>query len=136
MIKVYVLDASAIVDFVESGRGAGTVERVFNQALRQQNVVLVSVINWAEVLCVLWQRRGEETGRQTMASLARLPVRITDVDVPQALKAAEIKVLHKLSMVDSMAAALAELNAATLITADHDFERLGRRVPILWLRHV
>jgi len=133
-VKVYVLDASAIIDFAESGRGAGTVERVFNEALRRQNIVLVSVVNWAEVLCVLWRRRGEDTGRQIMANLARLPLRITDVDVPQALKAAEIKVLHNMSMVDSLAAALAELNGATLVTADHDFKKLDRRVQMLWLR--
>jgi predicted nucleic acid-binding protein len=134
MIKTYVLDASAIVDFVESGRGAATVERIFNEALRQESMVLVSVVNWAEVLCVLWNRRGEDKARQTIASLTPLPFRVTAVDLPQALKAAEIKVLHKISMVDSLAAALTELHGAALVTGDRDFERLGRRVQILWLR--
>jgi predicted nucleic acid-binding protein len=134
MIKTYVLDASAIVDFVESGRGAGAVERVFNGALRQENAVLTSVVNWAEVMCVLWNRRGEDKARQTISSLSPLPLKITAVDLPQALKAAEIKVLHKMSMVDSLAAALAELHGGVLVTGDRDFERLGRRVQLLWLR--
>jgi len=35
--------------------------------------------------------------------------------------------------VDSIAAALALLRQATLVTSDRDFEKLGRRVPVLWL---
>jgi predicted nucleic acid-binding protein len=134
MIKTYVLDASAIVDFVESGRGAGTVERLFNEALREETLALISVVNWAEVFYLLWNRRGEDKARQTIADLSRLTFTTMPVDLPQALKAAEIKVLHKLSMVDSLAAALAELSGAALVTGDRDFERLARRIQILWLR--
>jgi predicted nucleic acid-binding protein len=35
---------------------------------------------------------------------------------------------------DSFAAALAVRERATLVTSDPDFERLGKQVPILWLR--
>lgn len=134
MTKTYILDANAVLDFVESGRGAATVERLFNEALRQQSLVLISVVNWAEVLYLLWNRRGEEKARQTLANLSHLPFQIVAVDLLQALKAAEIKALHKISLVDSLAAALAESNGAVLVTGDSDFERLGRRVQILWLR--
>jgi predicted nucleic acid-binding protein len=51
----------------------------------------------------------------------------------QALKAAELKARHKIPYVDCLAAALAELQRATLVTADTDFEKLGRHFPILWL---
>jgi len=134
MTKTYVLDASAVVDFVESGRGSKTVQRLLHEALRQQSVILVSVVNWAEVLYLLWNRRGEQKARETMASLLPLPLQIVPVDLPQGLKAAEIKVLHKLAFVDGLAAALAELRGAVLVTGDRDFERLGRRVQILWIR--
>jgi hypothetical protein len=36
MTKVYVLDANAILDFVESGPGANTVERLFRDAVREK----------------------------------------------------------------------------------------------------
>ena len=134
MTKTYVLDASAIVDFVESSGGAGTVERLLREARRGEIVLFVSVVNWAEVLSVLWHRRGEEKARQTMASLSPLPLRLAPVDLAQAVRAAEMKSQHKLSMVDSIAAALADLERAMLVTGDQDFERLGRRVKVLWLR--
>jgi predicted nucleic acid-binding protein len=133
MTRTYVLDASAVLDFVEAGHGSGTVERLLNDALHQQSVVFVSVVNWGEVFYLLWHRRGEENARQVMASLSPLPLEVIPVDEVQAFKAAEIKALHKLSFVDGLAAALAELRNATLVTGDRDFERLGRRVQVLWL---
>jgi predicted nucleic acid-binding protein len=131
--KAYVLDANAILDFVESGQGSKNVERLLNEALRQQSLVLVSVVNWGEVFCLLWNRRGPEGARQTMARLKLLPLELIPVDEMQAFKAGEIKALHKLSFVDGFAAALAEIRGAALVTGDRDFERLGRRVQVVWL---
>jgi predicted nucleic acid-binding protein len=80
-----------------------------------------------------WQRHGEESARQTLADLLQLPIRIVPVDVPQVLKAGELKALHKIPYEDCLAAALATLTRATLVTSDRDFERLGRHFPILWI---
>ena len=55
------------------------------------------------------------------------------IDLLQALKAGEIKALHNIPYVDCVAAALATLNKATLVTSDRDFEKLGRHAKILWI---
>jgi len=55
------------------------------------------------------------------------------VDLPQALKAGELKALHKIPYVDCIAAALALQHRATLVTGDRDFEKLGRHFPVLWI---
>ena len=68
-----------------------------------------------------------------MADVSRLPIQVVPVDVSQVLKAGELKVLYKIPYVDCLAAALATLNQGTLVTADRDFEKLGRRFPILWI---
>jgi ribonuclease VapC len=133
MSKTYVLDANAVLDFVESGQGSRKVERLLHEAFRQENLILISVMNWGEVFYHLWQKRGEEKARQTMAGLSPFPLQILPVDLLQALKAAEIKALHKIPYVDCIAAALAETHNAILVTSDRDFEKLGRRVPILWI---
>jgi predicted nucleic acid-binding protein len=49
------------------------------------------------------------------------------------MKAGEIKAVHKIPYVDSIAAALAEMRGGVLVTSDRDFEKLGRRVPVLWI---
>jgi len=41
--------------------------------------------------------------------------------------------MHKIPYVDCLAAALAALNQATLVTSDRDFEKLGRHFLLLWI---
>ena len=133
MTKTYVLDANALLDLIEAGPGFRKVEQLLQAALRNQAVVLTSVLNWGEVFYLLWQRRGEEKARQTIANLSRLPLQIVVVDFLQALQAGELKALHKIPYVDCVTAALAILHSAVLVTSDRDFEKLGRHFPILWI---
>ena len=131
--KTYVLDANAILDYILDGPGAPTIERVLREAFRHDAALMISVINMGEVFYLLWRNKGEQKARQTIADLTLLPLQIIPVDLPQALKAAEFKALHKIPYADSIAAALAVAQKATLVTSDRDFEKFGRRIPILWL---
>ena len=132
MSRTYVLDANALLDLLVNGPGAERVEHLLKSA-RPATPLLVSAVNWGEVFYISWQRHGEESAKQTLADLLQLPIRIVPVDVPQVLKAGELKAVHKIPYVDCLAAALAALNQATPVTSDRDFEKLGRRFPILWI---
>jgi predicted nucleic acid-binding protein len=135
-MKTYVLDASAVLDLLENGSGAARVEQILAAADKQENAVSMSVLNWGEVFYNVWQHHGEEAARSAIAGLSRLPIEIVAVDQEQALKAGEIKALHKLSFVDCIAGSLAELRNSTLVTADRDFQKVGRRIRVLGLvRH-
>lgn len=132
-MKHFVLDANALLDFLEDGPSAEKVERLLQDASAHQQPLLVSVANWGEVFYLSWQRVGEERARRALAQLSCFSISVVPVDLPQALKAGEIKALHHLPYVDCLAAALAMLNQCTLVTADRDFEKLGRNFPVLWL---
>jgi predicted nucleic acid-binding protein len=135
-MRNYVLDASGVLDLLENGPGAERVEQILAEADKQENAVSMSVLNWGEVFYNVWQHHGEEAARSTIAELSRLPIEVVPVDQEQALKAGEIKALHKLSFVDCVAGSLAELRNSTLVTADRDFQKVGRRIRVLWLvRH-
>jgi predicted nucleic acid-binding protein len=131
--KTYVLDANAVLTYVQDGPGSEKMERLLEEALTQQTPLLVSVANWGEVFYVLWQEGGEESARRIVATLSRLPFQIVPVDLPQAMKAGELKAIHHIPYVDCMAAALSSAHQATLVTSDTHFEKLGRHFPILWL---
>ena len=133
MTDSYVLDANAVLDFVEAGGGADKVDRLLDAAAHRQVNVFASVMNLGEVYYWLWRKRSAEKARQTIDGFSRLPIQIVPVDLPQAIKAGEIKALHKIAYVDCIAAALAMQHRATLVTADRDFEKLGRQFPVLWL---
>jgi len=131
--KSYVLDASAVLDFVEDGPGGERIERLFKQARDSNTPLGMSVLNWGEVFYHSWQQRGEDSARRIVAGLSRLPIELVPVDRHQVLKAGELKAIHKIPYVDCVAAALAALRQATLVTSDRDFEKLGRSFPILWI---
>jgi predicted nucleic acid-binding protein len=132
-MRNFVLDTSAAIDYAESGSGANKVEQLLADAIRQQLRLYISVLHLGEVFYLTWQKAGEERAREAIASLARLPIQVVQVDLLQALKAGELKARHKIPYVDCVAAALTLQQHATLVTADRDFEKLGRHFPILWL---
>ncbi len=135
MHKTYVLDASALFVLLDNRPGARRIQQLLEEATRLRTHLLASVVNWGEVFYLSWQRHGEQSARDTLDDLSRLPIRVVPLDLPQAVKAGEIKALHGIPYVDCMAASLAASNQATLVTADRDFEKLGRHFPILWLFH-
>jgi len=132
-MKKYALDANALLDFLDLGPGTQRVRAILQEARQQRAAVVVSVLNWGEIFYLLWQKRGEEKARATIAALSRLPIEIVPVDLAQAMKAGEFKAVHNIPYVDCIAAALSTLRGATLVTSDRDFEKLGRHFPVLWI---
>ena len=133
MTRTYVLDANAVLDFVEGGPGSRRIEQMLAAALQHNIPLLISVVNWGEVFYHLWQERGEEIARKTIANLSRVAIQTVPVDLDQSLQAGEIKARHKIPYVDCLAAALAQKRRAVLVTSDRDFEKLGRRIQVLWI---
>jgi predicted nucleic acid-binding protein len=132
-MKSFVLDASAAIDYLQAGPGSRKFEQLLADARRQELLLFMSVLNLGEVYYLTWQRAGEEKARQAVAGLTHLPIQIIPVDLLQSLKAGELKAVHKIPYVDSVAAALAFQQQATLVTSDHDFDKLGRHFPVLWI---
>jgi predicted nucleic acid-binding protein len=133
MTKTYVLDANAALDFLEGGPGLPRLKPLFKGALERQNTVLMSVANLGEVFYHVCEQHGDERAQKAIGELVLLSVQPIAVDLDQAIRAGKIKARHKIPYVDCLAAALAALRQATLVTGDHDFEKLGRHADILWI---
>jgi predicted nucleic acid-binding protein len=123
----YVLDANALIGFFEDREGtAAKVERLINDALRQDSPLLMSAANWGEVFYTAWRRHGETQARQIEASLNEMPVAIITVDRERASRAAALKLRHSLGYADAFAAELAIERGAWLVTADPEFSKVGK----------
>ncbi len=94
----------------------------------------MSVVNWGEVVHTVWVQAGEARARELPAVIAGYHLSLYPVSADDAFDAARLEAVHKLPYADSFAAALAIREQATLVTSDPDFERLGKQVPILWLK--
>ncbi|MFZ0704312.1 MAG: PIN domain-containing protein [Candidatus Korobacteraceae bacterium] len=118
----YVLDASAVLRYVEDGPGAMKVERILQDARNAACEVLISAVNWGEVLYVLRRKLDHRNAAVTTRSLRSLPLLIVDAREADAEAAAEFKERYLIAYADCFAAALARGTRATLITSDFDFK--------------
>lgn len=133
----YVLDANALSGFFEDREGtAGKVERLLSEALSQSLPLLMSAVNWGEVFYVAWRRHGEVYAQQAEARLRELPVAVISADRERASRAGALKQKHGLGYADAFAAELAIEHGAWLVTADSEFQKVGKALSIYSLpRH-
>lgn len=127
----YVLDANALIGFVEDREGtASRVEKLFDQALEQQASLLMSAVNWGEVFYVIWRNAGERRALQIEKDVQDLPLTIVAADRDRATRAAALKQKHNLGYADSFAAELAIERGAWIVTADPEFAKLGKLLSV------
>ena len=107
-----VVDASALLRFVDGGDGSENVENLLDHA--RLGSIVYSVL----------RAHGAEQGRKLLGKLRSLPISIVPADVDSAEMAAEFKHTYKIPYADSFAGSLAMKEHASLLTADHDFKGL------------
>src|SRR5579859_4319919 len=129
-MKIYVLDAGAIVRYLANGNGAEKVDALIQRAIKGEVQLFISVINWGEAFYSLAQKVG--IGR-AKADLKTLGTCVTSVDAheTQAEAAANVRLRYKLGYADCFAAALAMSMNAILVTTDKDFAKLGKQLNVL-----
>lgn len=132
-MKEYVLDANAVLRYLGVGDGLGgdKVRGLFEQAERNQARLSMSAINQGEVLYILLKRVGEERALHYIHAL-RHAVTMIDANATRTIEAATLKHQYKLGYADSFAAALALESRATLVSADPEFEKVGKSLK--WMK--
>jgi len=129
-MKKYVLDTSAVVRFVEDEPGASIVLRIFQESRDGRAEVLMSAVNWGEVIYVIVRvcgghtKEGLSEANQWVGRLRKTPLRIVPADAPEAEDAAMFKTNFQVPYADAFAGSLALRESATLVTADLDFKDL------------
>ena len=114
-------------------KGMEQVRDLFHKAAEADKPLLISAVNWAEVLYKAEQKRGAE-GLETAQRFERtMPLDVAPVDRELAEAAAHLKNVHNLGLADALAAALAIARKAELVTADTEFKVLEKEVKIAWL---
>ena len=129
----YVLDAWAIMAYLEDQPAAEAVERLIIVARERQIPLLMTVVNAAEVWYVIARNASEARANQRLVDIAQLGIQFVAADWPLALEAARFNSKHKMSLADCFAAALAGQNQAELLTADAEFKQVDKDLKIRWL---
>jgi predicted nucleic acid-binding protein len=134
-VKEYVLDANAVIRYFQKQPGGETVKKLLFRLDRNEIKLSISVLNLGEVFYTLTKSIGLEGTAVYIRALCEA-VETIPIDEEFALAAATLKSQYKLGYADSIAAVLAMRRHATLVTADPEFLKLGKRLKVLALpRH-
>jgi uncharacterized protein len=123
---IYVLDASAVLRLTDNQAGMARVRELLDDAADERATVLLSAVNWGEVVAVIYRRSGPTRGEEIIDQMVALPVQIVDVTQQDARRAGILKSEFKIPYADAFAASLALERSAILVTADYDFKTLAK----------
>jgi len=128
-----VLDAFALLAYLQEEPGHERVLRLLEDAASERVSLSMCTVNFGEVLYWLERRRGAAAALALAANVRGLPVRLVDADLDLTVRAARVKAVSPVSLADAYAAALAQRLEAAVLTGDPDFQRLEGAVAVQWL---
>jgi len=130
----YVLDASALLRFIDDEAGAQRVSEVIQSHTQGRDRVVMSALHWGEVIGVFYKRRGQPGADRISARLQALQIEPIAASPDRAARSAVIKATRKIPYVDSFAVGLAgDSSRHRLITADFDFKPAEHDISIEFL---
>ena len=132
-MSLKVLDSYALLAFFENEEGADKVADIIRQARDRDKPLLLTAVNWGEVLYIVTRASGNATAGKIEEIIDTFPIEIVPVDRILAKIAAEFKAAKKMSYADCFAAALAKLKKAELVTGDSEFKAVENEIHICWL---
>lgn len=132
MVKI--IDACALMVYLEKEPGYEKVRDLFVKATENGKYLLMTTVNLGEVLYVLLREYGQEETEKLLRIIETFPIEFISVDLDIAKQAAAYKVSGKMSYADCFAAALTRLRKGELITSDKEFKAVADEINIIWLK--
>lgn len=128
-----VLDAHALMVYLERGEGFDTVKQAFARALTDDEPLSMTVVSAGEVLYFVRRERGPEVAAEIESVIRSLPIDLVDVSFDLARAASLCKVEGGLTCADCFAAALARKLGTSLLTGDPGFAAVQGEIDIHWV---
>jgi len=131
---IYVLDASAVLRYLDDEAGAKRVSEIIKSHLAGRSLVAISALHWGEIAGVVHKVHGRDGMDLALSRLNAFGFQIVPVSEDRAARASLIKLKKNIPYVDSFGVELAsDLPDSVLITADFDLKPAQREVKIEFL---
>jgi PIN domain nuclease of toxin-antitoxin system len=134
----YVLDACAVIAFLNDEEGAHRVEQLLSQGDQAPNTLFMHEINLLEIYYGVYRDESKELAEQTYAKLFDLPIKfVTGLRENVFKEAGRLKAVYKISLADSIALAEAKIRRIPLVTCDHhEFDPIQDKneLDFFWIR--
>jgi len=122
-VAVFVLDASAVIRYIDDEAGGDRVKAIFKLCVKRQAVARISAVQWGEVGGNLRTRFGASHQERVLDSLLPIELEIVPASAERAVRAASLRADRKIPYVDTFALELAmDSPDHVLVTADYDFK--------------
>lgn len=133
-MTTWVLDASAVLRYLDHEAGWEKVETLFAAHIESHCLVAISAIQWGEIAGRIRKRSGQFRQNETMKALETMELHIVDITAHRAQHAAAIKVDYKIPYAEAFAVELAlDSPEHILVTADYDFKQVEKEIRIEFL---
>ena len=136
--ETYILDACALIAFLNDELGAEKMEFLLECADLGEVTILMFVINLYEVYYDYLRSGGISTASTFLEEVENLPITVVRECSDELLaQAGFFKVNEKVSLADSFALGLAKLRNGKLVSTDHhEFDLIDQKrlVEFYWLR--
>jgi PIN domain nuclease of toxin-antitoxin system len=133
----YVLDACALLAFLNDEPGAEKIETILNQSVVGECAVSMHINNLLEVFYGQLREKGLEIAMIVLAAVDAYTITIIDtIFDPIFHKAAHIKAAYRCSLADAIGLAAAFDLSGTFVTSDGEIKPVEAAEPvsILWFR--
>lgn len=134
----YVLDACALIAFLNDEDGGDTIDNLLIQSMVGSVSVSMSIVNLLEVYYCELREHGADTAQIVLDAVKYYGVEIVSTISAQTFhEAAKMKVAHKMSLGDSIGLATALEHDGVFVTSDHhELDAVAKTNPslIFWYR--
>jgi predicted nucleic acid-binding protein len=128
-----ILDASALLAYLEKEPGYEKVRDEFTRAANSGKNLLMASVNWGEVVYIIMREYSEDKAEQIIKLIDTLPIEISSADADMAKLAAYYKAKKAMPYADCFAAALAKMTKGELLTCDNNFRSMENEIKISWI---
>ncbi len=123
--KLYVLDTSALLSFIEDEAGAEIVENLLIEAEKGGIDICLFFISLTEILYITKREKGEREALERLRLAQSLALRIQESDEQVNILAGGLKADYSISLADAYFAALCQYHQGILVHKDPEFEQLA-----------
>jgi predicted nucleic acid-binding protein len=138
-VKIYVLDACALIAYFAKENGAENVKNILRDAIDDENVtIFMNKTNLLEVYYKIIKAYDINKADEMLEIVKRLPIKIiSELRDNIFRKAGYLKSNYKMSLADAIAVAETIINNGSLVTGDHhEIEpvEIAEKINVTWFR--
>ena len=138
MTPTYVIDACALLAFLNDEPGANVLDALLQQAKSGECTLFMPKLNILEIYYGVFREDGQAKAEEVLAKILALPITVIE-NLSEAVfkEAGRLKAVYSISLADAIALTEAKTRNAQLVTSDHhEFDPIEKQkdVKFYWIR--